>query len=482
MTDFARILRPGAKVHCVGIKGTGLSALVELLHTAGVSVSGSDTAEVFYTDAILKEIGTPYFETFDARHITPDLDAVIYSAAYTPDTNQELAEAERLGLPTLKYTDALGAYSKLFDSSGIAGVHGKTTTTAMAGVLLYSAGLPAQILAGSAISDFGARSTLSVVRKPVYFVAETCEYRRHFLSFHPNRIVLTSVESDHQDFFPTYADIRDAFVEYVERLPETGELIYCADDAGASEVADIVRERGSKIKFTPYGFSAKGDFRIKAHEVRNERQVFTMEGFAKPFTLRIAGRHSVVDAAAALALVSSIASAAGGWNVEMLERVRTALENFHGSKRRSEIIGMAGNVLFMDDYGHHPTAIRTTLAGLKDFYPNRRLIVSFMSHTYTRTAALMDQFAESFASADIVILHEIYASARERYTGSVTGKTLFERVKALHPDVYYTAAPLDAIPLLEAILSPGDLFLTMGAGDNWKLGRAVLEKATAVHI
>ncbi|MDR0785553.1 MAG: UDP-N-acetylmuramate--L-alanine ligase [Treponema sp.] len=471
--DFAKIFRDGAKVHCVGVKGVGVSAFAEILRAAGVSVTGSDTGDVFYTDAILKEIGVPYFETFDAKHIKPDVDAVVYSAAYSLDANPELLEAKRLGLPILKYTDALGEYSKLFDSSSIAGVHGKTTTTAMVGVLLRGAGMPAQILAGSAVSEFGGRSTLSLADKPVYFVAETCEYRKHFLSFHPNRVVLTSVESDHQDFFPTYADIRDAFVEYVERLSEEGELIYCADDDGASEVVELARKREIKARLTPYGFSAKGAFHIKEHEVRNERQVFTLEKFIEPFTLRIAGKHSVLDATAALALVSSITSTAGGWSKERLVGARAALENFCGSKRRSEIIGEAGGVLFMDDYGHHPTAIKTTLEGLKTFYPRRRLVVSFMSHTYSRTAALLGQFAESFASADVVILHKIYASARERYTGGITGKTLFERVKVLHSAVYYVEEPLDAVSLLEEILRPGDLFLTLGAGDNWKLSEPV---------
>ncbi|MDR1126977.1 MAG: UDP-N-acetylmuramate--L-alanine ligase [Treponema sp.] len=477
MTDFSPIFRAGAKVHCVGMKGTGVSALVEILSAAGVSVTGSDAGGVFYTDAVLRAIGAPCFETFDAEHIKSDLDAVIYSAAYSPEQNPELLAAQKLGIPILKYTDALGEYSKLFDSSSIAGVHGKTTTTAISGVLLRGVGLPAQILAGSAVSGFNGRSTLTLVDKPVYFVAETCEYRKHFLAFHPKRIVLTSVESDHQDFFPTYEAIRDTFVEYVEKLPKKGELIYCADDNGAREVVEIVKQRGLKVKFTPYGFSAEGDFHISGYKIEDERQIFALAGFAEPFTLRVAGRHSVLDATAALALVSSIVGdAEGGWNDERLAGARAALEAFRGSKRRAEIIGEAGGVLFMDDYGHHPTAIKTTLEGLKAFYPLRRLVVSFMSHTYTRTAALFEQFAESLALADVLILHKIYASARERYTGGVTGKTLFERVKATHSAVYYAEEPLDAAPLLKEILHSGDLFLTLGAGDNWQLGKELINQ------
>jgi UDP-N-acetylmuramate--alanine ligase len=464
-----------------------MSALAELLVNAGVKVTGSDTSDVFYTDAILKELGVPYFETFDATHIHAGIDLVIHSAAYSPETHPELLEASRRGIPILKYADALGAYSAKFDSSGIAGVHGKTTTTALTGVLLKGARMPAQILAGSAVRDFGGRSTLSL--GAAYFVAETCEYRRHFLSFHPKRIVLTSVESDHQDYYPTYESIRDAFVEYGRKLPHGGELIYCADNEGAYEVAGILKNEKRGIVFTPYGFTAHGDFKIKNCSLESERLMFELNAFAEPFTLRIPGKHNALNAAAAFALVSSImrtenrAGDGGLWTKTQLEGARRALEGFCGSKRRSEILGEQGGVLFMDDYAHHPTAIKATIEGIKAFYPNRRLIVSFMPHTYTRTAALLDDFATAFTGADILVLHNIYASARETYSGGVTGRTLFEKIEKANTSapfrkkICYAEKPLDALPLLKPMLKAGDLFLTMGAGDNWKLGKALIEKS-----
>ncbi|MDR2792885.1 MAG: UDP-N-acetylmuramate--L-alanine ligase [Treponema sp.] len=486
---------PDSCVFCVGIKGTGMSALAELLLNAGLRVTGSDTGDVFYTDAILKELGIPYFETFDAAHIREGIALVIHSAAYSPETNPELLEASRRGIPILKYADALGAYSAGFDSSGIAGVHGKTTTTALTGALLKGARLPAQVLAGSAVRDFGGHSTLSL--GSTYFVAETCEYRRHFLSFHPRRIVLTGVESDHQDYYPTYESIRDAFVEYGRKLPHGGELIYCADNEGACEVVEILKKLKSEkrgITFTPYGFTAQGDFRIKNFSVENERIVFEVNAFAGPFILRTPGKHNALNAAAALALVSSIVRAENGaanrglWTKTQLEGARRALEHFCGSKRRSEIIGEQNGVLFMDDYAHHPTAIKTTLEGIRAFYPGRRLIVSFMPHTYSRTAALLDEFATAFTGADVLVLHKIYASARETRSYGITGKTLFEKIEKIEKiekteplapfrkKIFYTEEPLDALPLIKPMLRAGDLFLTMGAGDNWKLGKALLEK------
>jgi UDP-N-acetylmuramate--alanine ligase len=464
----------GKRVYCIGIKGTGVCAMAELLHNSGLRVSGSDTAEVFYTDAILRELGIPYYESFEPGHIPAGTDLVIHSAAYTFETNPEMAEARRRGLPVLRYSDALGAYSAGFDSSGIAGVHGKTTVTAMTGALIRGTGLPGRVLAGSAVGSFGGRSTLSLGDS--YFVAETCEYRRHFLAFHPRRIVLTSVESDHQDFFPSYESIRDAFLEYVRLLPAGGELIYCAGDPGAVETAEILRGERRDPVFIPYGFGAPGPFGIEDFRVSGGRILMRLRGFPGELRLRIPGRHSALNAAAALALVSSLVEREyGGWNEERREGARRALEEFSGSRRRSEILGEAGGILFMDDYGHHPTAIETTLAGLKEFYPGRRLVVSFMSHTYTRTASLLDRFAAAFGRADVLVLHKIYASAREQYRGGVTGRTLFEKIKARKDETYYAEEPLEALEMLKGILRGGDLFLTLGAGDNWKLGGALLE-------
>jgi UDP-N-acetylmuramate--alanine ligase len=458
------------KVYFIGIKGTGMSALAELFHKSGHDISGSDTGDVFYTDAILRELGIPYYESFSPDHVPPDAALVVYSAAYSRENNSEIAEAEKRGLPVLKYTDALGAYSALFDSSGIAGVHGKTTTAAIAGTLMRAAGLPAQILAGSAVKGFGGRSTLSLGNK--YFVAETCEYRRHFLAFHPKRIVLTSVESDHQDYYPNYESILSAFVEYAKLLPPGGELIYCADDPGAAEVAQSANK--GRVKLIPYGLNAGGDFKIVSLQTEEERTLMRLAGFPGELRLRVPGRHVALDAAAALALTDSLVKAEfGGWTNEKQESARLALEEFRGSRRRQELLGEAAGTLFMDDYGHHPTAIKTTLAGLREFYPRRRIVLSFMSHTYTRTAALLDEFAESLGGADLVALHKIYGSARESYRGGVSGKTLFEKTTALRDGVYYVEEPMEAFGLFTTMLRPGDLFLTMGAGDNWKLGAAL---------
>jgi UDP-N-acetylmuramate--alanine ligase len=339
-------------------------------------------------------------------------------------------------------------------------------------VLARGAGLPAQILTGSGAIDFGGRSTLNLGDK--YFIAETCEYRRHFLSFRPKRIILTSVECDHQDYFPDYESIRDAFVEYCRLLPNGGQLIYCADDPGASEVAGIIKNENSGIEIIPYGFTAKGDYKVLSYKVENERAIFSITCIPGEIKMRIPGRHQALNVAAGLALPVSMAKQEWGkayvLSEEKIRAIKDELENFRSTKRRSEVYGETHGIIFMDDYGHHPTEIKTTLAGIKSFYPTRRLIVSFMSHTYTRTSALLEEFAGAFNDADIVFFHKIFASAREIYKGGVNGKTLCDKAAAVRgKETNYIEEPLDAFAPLCEMLKSGDIFITLGAGNNWPL-------------
>ena len=469
----------GFRVHLVGIKGTGMTALAEYLLFRAAVLSGSDTDEQFYTDGILKALRIPYAEHFSRENIAENTGLVVYSSAYDPAVNPELIRADELGIPCITYTEALGMISQTVDASGISGVHGKTTTTALAGTLVKQLGLPCSVIAGSAVANFGGRSTL--ILGDSYFIAETCEYKRHFLSFQPDRIVITSVEPDHLDYFSGFDDILAAFVSYGLKLPEHGELIYCADDEGACRAAELVRSDRPDIVFIPYGEKAEGDFRICGIRHENERSVFSVASFPGDFVLRVPGKHTVLNAVAALALTSRIllkeraGTAIASLPADDIAAVRTAFEAFSGSKRRSEFLGEAGEILFFDDYAHHPTAVRKTLEGFREFYPERRIVADFMSHTYSRTKALFDDFAASFAAADIVIMHRIYASAREKDTGTITGLQLAERTRANLRDVRYFENPVDAYDACRMLLKPGDLFITLGAGDNWKLGRRLFD-------
>jgi UDP-N-acetylmuramate--alanine ligase len=381
----------------------------------------------------------------------------------------------------------------------------------MTGTVLAALGLSAATLAGSAIASFGGRSTCfsgggttasgthgndttgSGTGAPRFFVAETCEYRRHFLDFHPKAIVLTSVESDHQDFFPTYADIRSAFVDYCASLPQGGTLIYCADHPGAVETVALVTKQRGDLRLLPYGETAAGVLRVTFGAAKDGEQHFSL-GPTPPtlphggFVLQVPGKHNVLNAAAAVGVALELLRqegrdppTAGDW-----EAIATGLRAFTGAKRRCEVVGEVGATLILDDYAHHPTAIAATLAGLRAFYPRRRIILDFMSHTYSRTAALLADFGAAFAAADEVILHRIYPSARETPAEAAPGgipldEALYREAAAHHPAVHYIAhheSP-EALALAQRLTAgPGDtLFVTMGAGDNWKLGQRLLKES-----
>ncbi len=462
----------GLRVHLVGIKGTGMAALAEVLWARGARVSGSDTTEKFYTDAVLQRLGIPFREGFTADNIPADTNIVVHSAAYRREENPELLAAAKMGIPLLLYPEALGALSLSSDASGVSGVHGKSTTTAMCGAILREWAFPATVLVGAEVPGFGCRSTL--VQGDRYLVAETCEYRRHFLHFHPTRIVITSVEPDHLDYFRDLEDMLHAFEEYGLSLDPSGALVFCDDDPGAREAARRIGVKRADVMMIPYGRSAQGYFRVEDEPPSAGVSRFRLAGSATVFTLQVPGRHNVLNAAAALALCSLLWKAERGSAPVDLAGAARALSGFCGSRRRAEIVGEAGGVLFMDDYAHHPTAIEKTLAGIREFHPDRRLIVDFMSHTYSRTRALLPDFARCFGSADKVILHRIYASAREQNASGISGAELAREVSRHHGDVVYIDDPVEAIPGIAAELRAGDLFITMGAGDNWKIGRELL--------
>jgi UDP-N-acetylmuramate--alanine ligase len=252
-------------------------------------------------------------------------------------------------------------------------------------------------------------------------------------------------------------------------------LIHNSDDPGCRVIVD--RLRGAGIDLIPYGRAAPGDYRLSEIQSLPGVVRFRLAGCDGAFELRVPGVHNVHNAAAAIALVCSISGAPlSRQPAQAREWLRVALQEFHGSKRRAEIVGSSRGVLVLDDYGHHPTEISTTLAGLKSFYAGRRLIVDFMPHLYSRTLALFDSFVPVFDAADEVILHRIYASARERDDGTVTGRRLAEEVARRREAVRYFEEPLDAVGYLVGSLREGDVLVTMGAGDNWRVGRAVLDR------
>lgn len=465
------------KIHMIGIKGTGMTALAELLVSRGASVCGSDVEDEFYTDSILQKLGIKIKTPFSPSNINEETELIIYSSAYSTDSNEELAFAEDQRIPCLSYPEALGEFSKLAYSCGICGVHGKTTTTGMAGTILKALKLEASVLTGSQIPCFGSSCVMTGGSK--YFVAETCEYKQNFLHFSPQEIVLTSIEHDHQDYYKTYEEILSAFLSYMNKLPKFAKVFYCADDKGACEAVNLLFSGRPDLVLTGYGENAAGEYRIKMKGIKDGKQYFSLAGFAGEFYLPIPGKYNVLNAAAAAALcISLLKKEKGEICVQDLGIIRRALASYTGAKRRGEIVGVikSRNILILDDYAHHPTAIKVLLKGLREFYPGRRIVADFMAHTYSRTEALLMEFSSAFKDADIVILHKIYSSAREVYNGQISADLLYSMIKKKHKNVYFFNEILEAQDFVLKSLKDGDIFITIGAGDNWKLGSAVLKK------
>lgn len=467
----------GRRIHLVGAKGTGMAALAEILAARGALLSGSDVAETFQTQEILDRLGLRPGVGFAADGLPADTDWVIHSAAYERDANPQLLAAAARGIPLSSYPEALGELSRGATSVAIAGVHGKTTTAALCGLLTAALELPATVLTATGVPNFGGGATLQ--RGAAYLVAETCEYRNHFANFHARHLVVTTVELEHVDAFPTHAAVVAAFVGFAASLPPGGSLIYCADDPGAAEVAAAAARRRPGLRLRPYGERAAGPLRITGVTLAPGATRFRLACLPQPLTLRVAGRHNTANAAAAVAVAALLLEAEGrALDAPAQAAVRRALAAYRGGKRRTELIGECRGVLILDDYAHHPTELTATLAGLRAFYPGRRIVVDFMSHTISRTMALLAGFGASFAAADEVLLHPAYGSAREEGAGAAAraGRALWRAVAQRHPRARYCETLAAAAAYLAATLRRGDLLVTMGAGDNWRVAHDVLRR------
>ncbi|TVQ27016.1 MAG: UDP-N-acetylmuramate--L-alanine ligase [Spirochaetaceae bacterium] len=467
----------GAKVHLTGIKGSGMVALAQVLLSRGADVFGTDTSERFYTDLILRDLKIPVVEFFSGSNIRPGTRVLFYSAAYDPASHPEIRAAVEAGIPVYTYTEALGMLSRGVDATAVAGVHGKSTTTALLGALVRAFELPLTTIVGSSVPDFDRRAAW--VGGTQGIVAETCEYRRHFLDFNPDRMLVTSIEADHLDYYRDGGDIEHAFLEFARRLPERGLLVVCADDAGSAQLAVQIAAERPDLRIVSYGRAADGRFRVQDITTSPGATVLRLSGFATEVRIPIPGAHNALNVTGALALLDDVLITHGhpeGLSEKRFQTAADAIARFKGLARRSEQIGDAAGITVIDDYAHHPTAIAAELTALKAFYPGRRIVLDFMSHTYSRTAALLHDFAEALSKADLIVLHKIYASARESFSGTVSGETLADALRARHDKVTYVDEHEHALDEVRALLKPGDVFVTMGAGDNWQLGRRLLAR------
>jgi UDP-N-acetylmuramate--alanine ligase len=451
------------RIHFVGIGGIGMSGLAELLRAQGYTVTGSDVAEGA-TVSRLRALGVEVAIGHDARHVG-GADVVVVSTAVRA-TNPELTEAARRGVPVIPRAEMLAEVMRLKDGIAVAGTHGKTTTTSLLAHVLQAAGLDPTIVVGGRVIGAGAESERSGARlgSGPFLVAEADESDGSFLHLSPVIAVVTNVEAEHLDHHGDLAHLEDAFAAFLERLPFWGAAVLCLDDPGVQRLL----ARVSRRRIT-YGLGAQADW--VASDVRTDGagMVFSVRRGGEtlgPVTLPLPGRHNVSNALAALAVAGE---------VDVPFRVAAeALADFRGVERRFETKGTVRGVHVVDDYGHHPSEVRATLAAARGLHAGR-IVVVFQPHRYSRTRDCFDAFTTAFHDADLLVLTEIYSAGEPKLPG-VEAAALADAIRARgHRDVRFLP-DLERVPAeLAPQLRAGDLVLTLGAGSVSRLGPKLLD-------
>ena len=448
-------------IYFMGIGGISMSGLAEILLERGFTVSGSDSKKSALTQ-MLEDKGISIFYGQKAQNITTGIDCVVYTSAIRPD-NPEFMAAKEAGIPLLSRAELLGQIMKNYQIPiAISGTHGKTTTTSMVSEILLQADTDPTLSIGGILKTIGGN--IRIGRSP-YFVTEACEYTNSFLSFFPKISLILNIEEDHLDFFKDLADIRNSFREFAKLLPADGILIINGDIENYKEITE-----GLGCKVITYGTSSSCDYspsNILFDEMG--RAVFTAlcpDGNSQELHLGVTGLHNVYNALASLALSDCL-----GLSREDAAR---ALKAFSGTDRRFEYKGTIGGVTVVDDYAHHPTEIAATMQAAAN-YPHNRIWCVFQPHTYTRTKAFLTEFAQALTGADHVVLADIYA-ARETDTLGISSRDLQKELHKLgHSCNYFSTFDEIENFLLENCI-PGDLLITMGAGDVHKIGENLLGK------
>jgi UDP-N-acetylmuramate--alanine ligase len=458
---FAKIQR----IHFVGVGGIGMSGIAEVLLNLGYQISGSDLKSSTITQR-LASLGATIFEGHRAENIA-GAEVVVASSA-VPVENPEVVEAHKLHIPVIQRAEMLAELMRLKYGIAVAGMHGKTTTASMVTAVLAAGGLDPTVVVGGRVDTMGSNAR---VGKSEYLVAEADESDRSFLRLSPVLAVVTNIDREHMDCYRNMRDVKQAFLEFMDRVPFYGMVVACNDDAPLRRLFPQIRRRT-----VTYGTRRGSDFHIRlgksAFESAERRPVSRFHVNYRgqdlgEFRLHVPGAHNVLNAAAAMAV---------GIGLDIgVEDIRSALENFRGVDRRFQVRGKAAGVTVIDDYGHHPTEIRATLAAARQCGFGKIHVV-FQPHRYTRTRDLMNEFATAFEQANSVFVLDIYA-ASEAPIEDITGEALARRIyEKDQPGASYAGSFAQAVASAVAAAQPGDMILTLGAGSVSQLGPAILEK------
>jgi UDP-N-acetylmuramate--alanine ligase len=452
--DFA-----GRHVHFIGIGGISMSGLAEILLEKGYQVSGSDLQQSPITERLKRNGITIYRGHCDENINGADL--IVYTAA-VKDDNPELMAAKQRNVPCMDRAALLGQIMETYRYSvGVSGTHGKTTTTSMLSLIMNQFNLDPTILVGGELDEIGGNVKAG---SSEYFITEACEYVDSFLKFHPYMALILNIDSDHLDYFKDINHIYSSFVKYAQLVPENGYVIGCSDD----HLVDRLLKEVS-CQTVSYGIDMPADWTAEGiaydhagcasfHAVKNGKEF----GF---FELKVPGRHNVYNALAAIAAANIMGIPA--------EQSKDALLHYHGTHRRFEVKGKTeSQAVIVDDYAHHPTEIKATVKAALN-YPHNRLWCIFQPHTYSRTQKLFQEFTESFDGVDTLILADIYA-AREKDTGEISSQMLADAIQAKGRNCTYMASFSEIEDYIRQNAQPNDLIITMGAGNIYQVGEALL--------
>jgi UDP-N-acetylmuramate--alanine ligase len=447
-------------IHFVGIGGSGMSGIAEVLINLGYVVSGSDQKRSPVTDRLASQ-GARIFEGHAATHASGAHVVVISTAVRT--TNPEVVEARRMGIPVIPRAEMLAELMRLKYGVAVAGSHGKTTTTSMIALILDKGGLDPTVVVGGRLGVLGSGARLG---RGDFMVAEADESDRSFLKLSPTVAVVTNVDREHLDTYKDLADVQKAFLDFLNKVPFYGAGVVCLDDGPIQDILPRVERR-----VVTYGLSPQAQ--VSARDVRLKPMGSTYLATVNDNTLGeievgVPGAHNVLNSLAAVAVGLELAVPFDG--------IRQGLAGFTGVDRRFQVRGEAGGVLVVDDYGHHPTEIRATLETLRGRAGSRRTVVLFQPHRYTRTQHLWDEFCRAFHLADLLLLADIYPAGEEAIAG-ITSETLAEAIgRRGHRQVIYVGDLRGAGDRLAKEVRDGDVVLTLGAGSVWTAGDDLLKR------
>ena len=453
--NFLRVKR----LHFVGIGGIGMCGLAELLKSVGLEVTGSDLSLGETTERLMS-LGINVHQGHRAENMS-GADVVVYSSAVN-ETNPEVAAARSAGIPVIKRAEMLAEVMRVKRGIAIAGAHGKTTTTSMTGAILMAAGLDPTIIVGGRMREVGTAR----LGHGEYLVAEADEFDRSFLALSPMLAVVNNIDLEHLDTYRDLADIQETFARFARSVPFFGAAILGLDDPNVQEIRPLVSRRVVTFGLTPQADVTVRDLVL---ERTGSRFVVTAgRDFMGPMALRVSGLHNVKNALGALAVARELSIPFG--------IAARALEAFAGVIRRFEKKGEKGGVVVIDDYAHHPTEVTATLAAARQSYPDRRLVVLFQPHLYSRTKDFATAFGAAFLNADVLLVTPVYGS-REAPREGVTGALVADAAMARgHRAARYLPDRAEILPALDTELKDGDLLITMGAGDVNRFGEDFLRK------